>query len=235
MKTVSQRTSDYVRKRLEHELSGHDWHHVERVWKTAAYLQSKEGGNLKVIELAVLLHSAAERDYKAGTDEKVRPLALSGIIDVLDIEEEFKPLIISIIQLCKFRGSETEKPYSLEGKIVQDANWLDSLGAIGIARNFTAGGYIGRKIYDPDIKPKEDLDPLSFIRSKKERTSVAYFYEKAFLIPDMLNTKTGREIAVKRTAYVKDFIKRFLEEWYLQDITEGLSEPLDIAVPAELQ
>jgi uncharacterized protein len=218
MKNVIERTVEFVQKHLADEKSGHDWQHVQRVWKTAVYLQSKEGGNLEVIELAALLHTAAERDYKNPPDEKIRPLALSGIFDVLEIAEDLKPLIISIIQASKFHGAESKIPMTLEAKIVQDANWLDSLGAIGIARNFTAGGYIGRKIFNPRVKLGSGLSRKKLQKKKKESSSIAYFYEKAFVIPSLLSTNTAKHIAAKRVDFIKQFVAQFMQEWDMLDL-----------------
>lgn len=222
----------YVKKRLIEERSGHDWFHVMRVWKLAVFLHKKEGGNLELIELAALLHSAAERDYKNTPDENIRSLAMSGMLDVLGIEDKLKHEIIEIAQLCRYKGVETQVPTTIEGKIVQDANWLDGLGAVGVARCFTAGGYISRGIHNPEQAPR--LIDAKIFKQKKETTSINYFYEKTLQLPNMLNTATAKKLALKRVVYIKKFIEQFMYEWEGNDFEDAeQSEPFGLVLQQE--
>lgn len=216
-KTTVQKTIDYVRSRFLKEGSGHDWQHTRRVWETAKFLQSKEGGNLELIEIAALLHCAAEHDIKHPATDKMRMLTMRGIMDVLEIEEEMQEKIITIAQQCRFKGVDTDKPDTIEGKVVQDANWLEVLGAIGIARIFTAGGYLGRTIYDPDKDPKIKASKDVFQKRRREGTSFNYFYEKAFQVVDFISTPTAKAIAEKRLRFTKEYLKQFLVEWNQED------------------
>lgn len=215
---IIRRALEHVKGRLYKEGSGHDWFHTERIWKMAQYLQSKEGGEAELIELAAILHCAGERDIRNKQNEKGRSHALNGILDVLEIEGELREQIIAIIQLCHFKGKDTERATTLEGKIVQDANFLDVLGALGLARGFTAGGYLGRIIHDPAIKPHPGSSSAVFQKRKEESTSLNYFYEKPLVIVKILNTPTARKIAESRLEFTRLFLKQFHEEWEMKDV-----------------
>lgn len=230
MVSLVAKTADYVRKRLQNEGSGHDWEHTRRIWDMSKRLQAVEGGDLELIELASLLHCAAERDIKKTVDEKVRSLTMQGVLDVLDITEEYKKEIITIAQQCRFKGKDTERPTTLEGKIVQDADWLEGLGAIGVARGFSAGGYLGRKIHDPAISSRANLSKADYLKRKLQGTSINYFYEKSLQLPKYLNTKTAKRVAVKRLQYLKGFLDQFMKEWDVKDFDEALDEPKEIYV-----
>jgi len=205
------KTSDYVRLKLLNEHTGHDWCHVERVWKTAKMLQETEGGNLELLELATLLHDLG--DYKKyNFSEKKGGLALSAMMDVLEIEEEKQRKIIRIISEAEYKGGDTKVPSTIEGKILQDADNLDALGAIGVARTFATGGFIKRMMHDPKRKVRHKLCKEDFQLRKQEGTSLNYFYEKVLKLPSVMNTKKARVIAEKRVEFVKLFIDNFLLE-----------------------
>lgn len=209
-------TAEYVRKQLCNEKTGHDWYHVYRVWQLAKKLQKIEGGDLQLIELSVLLHSAAEPNLKEN-NEKKRSLALWGMLDILELDEAMKNKIITISNQCRYKGAETEVPQTIEGKIVQDANWLDGLGAIGIARVFTAGGYYGRLIHSPETQPVFELNNSGYQKRKLTGTSLNYFFEKTFPVVGRLNTPTAKKIATKRLGFIKKYIEHFTDEWELND------------------
>lgn len=229
-KTLVEKTAEYVKKQLAFEKTGHDWYHVYRVWQVARLLQQHEGGDLELVELATLLHSAAEPNFRENNEHK-RSLAMWGMLDVLEIEEHMKEKIIAIAHQCRFKGAHTERPGSLEGKIVQDANWLDGLGAIGIARVFTAGGFYGRLIHDPDLEPAQNqLDNTAYQKRKLQGTSINYFYDKSLQVVDRLNTATAKQIAAKRVQYIKDFLREFQVEWENKDLAD-----LDHPEPAGVQ
>lgn len=202
----------FVRKKMYSDPSGSDWYHIERVITTARRIQKEEGGDLELIEMAILLHSF--RSYKEHNfNEQKGLLALTGIMDILEISEETQALLHKIIVESQYTGEETRTPRSLEGKIVQDADWLDALGAVGIARTFAAGGHINRMLHDPYKRPRKYLSKADYLYKKTEGTSLNYFYEKLLKLPKLMNTKTARSIAKERERFIKVFIAEFLAEW----------------------
>lgn len=208
-----QKTAEYVKQKLMTEHTGHDWYHVERVWNMAKQIQKAEGGNLELIELVVLLHEFENFRQQYQTSDLKGPFILLGMMDVLDIEKDVQDKIVKIIDESQFNGSETMVPSTIEGKIVQDADWLETIGAIGIARIFATGGYIQRMIHDPKRKPRRKMSKKDYQIRKREGTSFNYFYEKAFKLPKLMNTKLGKAIALKREQYLYNFIEEFLAEW----------------------
>lgn len=207
-----EKTAAYVKKKLYNNPSGHDWYHVERIWKLAKQLQAVEGGNLELIELAALLHNLGDHSDSIFSAEK-GSLILYGMMDILEIEEPLKSNIITIVDEMKFAGHETKPPSTIEGKIVQDANFLDSLGAIGVARQLASGGYHGRPIYDPLIKPRPALSRQEYQFQKGKGTSINNFYEKALRLVSMINTPTARRMAEKRIKFIEKFLEQFKKEW----------------------
>lgn len=211
------KTAAHVEQRLSRDASGHDWFHSYRVWKLAKYLQTKEGGNSELVEMAALLHCAAEHDLRTMQKESLRMYTLMGILDVLEVEGKIREDIINIVQTSHYKGKDTEKPATLEGKIVQDANFLETLGAIGIARAFTAGGYLGRPIHNPVVKPMIRAAKDVYQRRKREGTSINYIYEKPLEIVKILNTETAKKIGAERATFTKLFLDTFLAEWNWHD------------------
>jgi uncharacterized protein len=209
--TLIQKTAVYVKAKLMKEFSGSDWSHIERVWKMAKRLQKEEGGDLELVELAALLHDLG--DYKNYEFNEIKgSLVLHGMMDVLDIDEKDQEKLLKIIDEAQYNGNETKVPPTIEGKILQDADWLEALGAIGIARVFATGGYFRRVIHDPKRKPRKNMSKKDYQLRKQEGTSINYFYEKSFKLVKMMNTKTGREIAKKREQFLKNYIEEFLAE-----------------------
>jgi len=209
--TLIQKTAVYVKAKLQNEFVGSDWYHIERVWKMAKRLQKEEGGVLELVELAALLHDLG--DYKNYEFNEIKgSLVLRGMMDVLDIEEKDQEKLIKIIYEAQYNGNETMVPTTIEGKIIQDADWLEALGAIGIARIFATGGHIKRVIHDPKRKPRKSLSKKDYQLRKQEGTSLNYFYEKSFKLVKMMNTKSGREIAKKREQFLRNYIEEFLAE-----------------------
>lgn len=208
---IINRTIEYVRNILTGEGSGHDWFHVERVWKTAKYLAQKENADLFVVELASLLHDIADwklndGDEKAGL-EKVRVWLFQNGVEQKELER-----ILNIIDQMSFsKELEGKKINTTEGFVVQDADRLDSLGAIGIARTFAYGGNRNRPLYDPDIEPKL-FDNFEEYK-KYKTTSLNHFYEKILLLKDCLNTETAKELGEKRHKFVAQYLEQFLNEW----------------------
>jgi len=212
MSELIKKTAEYVKKKLTNDPTGHDWYHIERVLRMAKRLQAEEGGDLKLIELAVLLHDLG--DYKQYEfDELKGIMVLRGMMDILEIETDLQEKIIKIVDEAQYKGDATVVPQTLEGKIIQDADWLDAMGAVGIARTFSTGGRIKRVIYDPKRKPRKKLSKEDYQRRKTDGTSINYFYEKVLKLPKMMNTKTARDIAEKRAKFIENYIEEFLIEW----------------------
>ncbi len=206
------KATSYVKVQFGNEPTGHDWYHIERVLRMARKLQAVEGGNLELIEILAVLHDLG--DYKNyDFDEKKAQLVLKGMMDIIEVPTQLQSAIIDIVTEIQYRGRDTKKPTSLEAKIIQDADWLDSVGAIGIARIFSTGGRIRRMIHDPKRKPRMNLSSDDYILKKREGTSFNYFYEKTLNLPKILNTDTAKNIAKERIKFLKIYMNQFLEEW----------------------
>jgi uncharacterized protein len=212
---VLRKTEEFVKKELAKESSGHDWWHIYRVWKTAVYIAQYEPVDLFVIQLAAFLHDLD--DYKLRSDRKfLEPILAQGWLRNLKVKEEIIDHVCEIIKDLSFKGSGVETlMQTREGMVVQDADRLDALGAIGIARTFSYGGSKGSLIHDPNEKPKEHA---SFEEYRKHRgTTINHFYEKLLLLKGLMNTETAKRIAEKRHQFLELFLERFYEEWEGKD------------------
>ncbi len=208
LSSLIQKTVAFVKPKLLHDAGGQDWLHTERVWKMAQHLQAQEGGDRETIELAALLHDVG--NYKHyDLNEAKGLLVLQGIMDALGIDSTKQGELLKIIDSARFRGEATLVATSLEGKIIQDADWLDSLGAIGIARNFAYGGKIGRVLHDPKRQVKQDFNHEAYVLKKHEGTSINFFFEKILKLPRMINTKTAKKIAEHRIKFIEIFLEEF--------------------------
>jgi uncharacterized protein len=212
---IIQNTEDFVKKTLANDSGGHDWWHIFRVRKMAKYICGEEGGNLFLIELAALLHDVADWKFHHGNEEKgvqkVRSFLEKQELDSVVIEK-----IAQIIREVSFKGAgHAVSTSSLEAKIVQDADRLDALGAIGIARCFAYGGSQSREIYNPDIKPHLHKDFKEYKKSKG--TTINHFYEKLLLLKDRMNTQTAKKIAEQRHQLMENYLKDFYKEWNLYE------------------
>lgn len=216
-----EKAASYVKLKTYSEPAGHDWFHMQRVARLAKLLQSKEGGSLPLIELTAYLHNVGDINFHEYSEEKGL-LSLFGMMDILEIDEELKHKVLEIVNFSKYRGDETKRAGSIEAKIIQDANWLDSLGAIGVARSFAAGGDLGRNIYDPSIPVRNKLSKAVYQKKKREGTTINSFYEKAFKLPGLMNTATAKKIAEHKIKAVKSFVEQFMKEWDGKDIEEAL-------------
>ncbi len=206
-----ERTASNVRIILSGDGTGHDWWHVHRVWKTARRIGQAEKADLLVVELAALLHDIADWKLHDG-DSTVGPKMAEDWLDSLGLDPTVSQHISQIIADISFKGADVAQPVlSLEGQVVQDADRLDAIGAIGVARAFAYGGAKGRLIYDPDVKPAEHRTAEAYLNSGG--TTVNHFYEKLLLLKDRMNTATGRAIAEKRHRFIEEFLGRFFEEW----------------------
>ena len=202
----------YVGKKLSSDITGHDYHHVDRISKLAKFIAKREKkGDLFLIEIAALFHDIADWKFTGG-DESVGPRLARQFLEKHKVPEEITSEVEFIIRHISYKGGTNKvKMRTIEGMIVQDADRLDSLGAIGIGKAFAYGGFKGRLMYDPKIKPRKYKDLKSYANAKN--TTLNHFYEKLFLISGMMNTKTAKQIAKKREKIQKDFVKEFLNEW----------------------
>jgi len=212
---VIKRTADYVKSKLSGEGSGHDWWHVCRVWKTAIEISNSDGTDLFVIQLAALLHDIADWKFHAG-DDSVGPKLAREWLGKLDVDENVISHVCKIIKGVSFKGAGVKsKIKTKEGMIVQDADRLDAIGAVGIARAFAYGGHKGREIYNPNIKPEKHETFEQY--KNNEGTTINHFYEKLLLLKDLMNTKAARKIAEERHRFMEQYLNKFFKEWEGKD------------------
>lgn len=205
------RTVVFVKKELEGAEGGHDWWHIERVWKLSKQIGRSEEGNLFIIELGALLHDIADSKFYGG-DEEAGPLKAREFLQSLKVNKDLINHIVQIISHISFKGGNAGQTYrSPELDIIQDADRLDAMGAIGIARTFNYGGHRNREIYNPHIKP--DLQMTKDQYKKSTAPTLNHFYEKLLLLKDRMNTETGRKIAEHRHNFMEQFLYAFFNEW----------------------
>lgn len=203
-----QRAQNYVQNKFKNEYSGHDYFHTLRVFKMATRIAECEGADVTVVQLAALLHDVDDRKISPDTYESqanARNFLLSSSVDESTVEH-----ICQIIREISF-GANNSPPSTPEGQCVQDADRLDAIGAIGIARAFAYGGNHNRHMYHPDIKPNENITKEEYVKS--ESTTINHFYEKLFRLTALMNTQTAIQIAKAREAYMKEFVAEFMDEW----------------------
>jgi uncharacterized protein len=211
MKEFLQKTEAYVREKLEGEGTGHDWWHIHRVRNTALSLAKEEKADLFIVELGALLHDIADHKFHDG-DETVGPKVALEWLKSLAVPEDAIHQVCAIIKEVSFKGAKVETPMStIEGEVVQDADRLDAIGAIGIARAFAYGGHKNRELYNPDQDPTLH-DSFEAYKNDKGAT-INHFYEKLFLLKDRMNTKTAKRIAEERHQFMKEYVERFMSEW----------------------
>jgi uncharacterized protein len=207
---VIKKTASFVRKTLENDNTGHDWWHIERVYNTAVHIAKKEKANMFVVELAALLHDIADWKFHQG-DEKAGGRKSREWLASLKVDEEVITAVCDIVDNIGFKGGVKNNIKTIEGKVVQDADRLDAMGAVGISRVFAYGGHKGRPIYNPEEKAKVYK---SFSQYKNASpSSINHFYEKLLLLKDLMNTKTGKKLAKKRHDFLKVYLKNFFKEW----------------------
>ncbi len=206
-----EQTIDYVKNELEGAETGHDWFHIERVYKNALNLLKTEQANEQVVILGALLHDIADSKFHNG-NETVGPKKAYEFMTAIEIEDEVKDHVVKIIENISFKGGNFEKKfYSKELEIVQDADRLDAIGAIGIARTFNYGGFKNNALHNPEIPPKLNMTKEEY---KNHRgTTINHFYEKLLLLKDLMNTETGKQLAQKRHEYMEGFLEQFFAEW----------------------
>ncbi|HCD18805.1 HD domain-containing protein [Macrococcoides caseolyticum] len=200
-------TEDFAKDIHKHDSSGHDFAHIDRVRKLALYIGEHEGADLFIVEMAALLHDTVDEKL---FNEQSAWERLDHFYTTTGLSDTQKAQINHILCYMSFKGGANEgKLKSLEGFVVQDADRIDALGAIGIARTFMFAGKFGEAMYDPEIQPREDLSNY-----RTPGTAINHFYEKLFKLIHLMNTETGRQIAQSRNDYMQQFIDTFLQEWY---------------------
>ncbi len=205
---ILEKTRDFVKDKMYKEGSGHDWFHVERVCNMAKYLAQKESADMFVVEMTALLHDIDDWKFSDVYNTTVTEEFLKSV----EVSEEDSNRILNIIKTMSYKGGVVDSTQNtIEGMVVQDADRLDALGAIGIARAFAYGGSKNRSMYDPSIKPI-DFKSLDEVKNKDNHT-INHFYEKLFKLKDLMNTNTAKEIAKKRHKYMENFIEEFYSEW----------------------
>ena len=203
----------FVKNQLAHAEGGHDWFHIERVYKNALLIaeEEEEECDLSVVKLAALLHDIADSKFHDG-DESVGPKTARTFLESQNVSEDIILHVIAIIENISFKGGNFEKKFnSKELEIVQDADRLDALGAIGIARTFNYGGFKNRPLYNPNIQPNLNMNKEEYKNS--ESPTLNHFYEKLLLLKDKMNTETGKKIAQKRHDFMVTFLSQFYAEW----------------------
>jgi len=204
-------TIDFVKQTLENAEAGHDWFHIERVYKTAININKVEKGNALVVALAALLHDIADPKFNNG-DEELGPSIAEDFLKSIAVAEDIISHVKLIIQNMSFKNSFDEAGFtSMEMQIVQDADRLDAIGAIGIARAFTYGGFKNRVLYNPAIKPEQHLTKESY--KNTSAPTINHFYEKLLLLKDMMNTEAGKAIAIERHNFILQYLEHFYKEW----------------------
>ncbi len=208
---VVAKTISFVKETLADAEGGHDWSHIERVWKMAKQIREEEGeGDLMTIELAAILHDISDAKFNGGDDEIGSQLAYNFLVKN-DIQTERCEHIQAIIKYVSFKGGFLQdRINSIEFQIVQDADRLDAIGAIGIARAFNYGGFKNRPIYDPSIPLQDYEDSKAY--HKSATPTINHFYEKLLKLKDLMNTNTGKRITLERHDFMLLFLERFYDE-----------------------
>ncbi len=206
-----QKTIKFVKQKLENAESGHDWFHIERVYKNALLIAKNENCDPIIVELGALLHDIADSKFHDG-DETIGPKTARNFLESENVDEEIIKKVVFIIENISFKGGNFDaKTPSIELEIVQDADRLDAIGAIGIARTFNYGGFKNRQIYNPEILPNLTMTKQQYKNS--DAPTINHFYEKLLLLKDKMNTETGKKIAQERHKFMEIFLKQFYNEW----------------------
>jgi len=208
---IIQKTIEYVKETLFEAEGGHDWWHIYRVWKLSKRIAASENANLFVVELSALLHDIADSKFHNG-NEDLGAIKAREFLKTLGVDKSVILHVVSIVSNISFKGgNEVRQFQSLELDIVQDADRLDALGAIGIARTFNYGGFKNREIYNPNILPRLNMTKDEY--KKSTSPTLNHFYEKLLLLKDRMNTFTGKEIAEQRHHFMQTYLEEFYREW----------------------
>lgn len=209
---IIEKTIDFVQNALRGAEGGHDWFHTQRVFKSSLFIAKDEkDADPLVVGLGALLHDIADSKFHDG-DESLGPQMARDFLGELGVKKPIIDHVVLIIENISFKGGNHDQNFkSTELDIIQDADRLDALGAIGIARTFNYGGFKNRPLYDPAIPPKLDMTKEEY--KKSEAPTINHFYEKLLLLKDRMNTETGKQLAKKRHEFMEAFLKEFYEEW----------------------
>jgi uncharacterized protein len=206
-------TISFVKKELKNAEGGHDWFHIERVLKNTILISREEKVDVFVVSLAALLHDIADPKFYNG-DETIGPKIATEFLKKENVDSKTITHVTNIIKYISFKNSfdtASEKFTSIELKVVQDADRLDAIGAIGIARCFNYGGFKNRALYDPEIIP--DLNMTKEQYKNSDAPTINHFYEKLLLLKDQMNTTSGKKIAAQRHAFMETYLQQFYDEW----------------------
>lgn len=208
---IISKTITFVKGQLENAEGGHDWFHIERVYKNAILIAKEEVCNLQVVQLSALLHDIADSKFHNG-DETIGPKIARQFLESEKVPDAIINHVVLIIENISFKGGNFDKKFhSAELDIVQDADRLDAIGAIGIARAFNYGGFKNRALYDPEIAPNTNMTIDEYKNS--QAPTLNHFYEKLLLLKDKMNTSTGKKIAKERHRFMENFLAQFYAEW----------------------
>ena len=208
---IVHKTILFVQEKLENAEGGHDWFHIERVYKNALLIAENEVCDVSIVKLAALLHDIADSKFHDG-DETIGPKIAREFLESENVNVVTIQHVINIIENLSFKGGKTEKTFSsVELDIVQDSDRLDAIGAIGIARTFNYGGFKNRPLYNPNIAPNLHMSKEEYKNS--EAPTINHFYEKLLLLRDKMNTETGKKIAQERHQFMINFLSQFYAEW----------------------
>ncbi|MCY1636259.1 HD domain-containing protein [Marinifilum sp. D737] len=208
---IINQTVEFVKQTLANAEGGHDWWHIYRVWKTAKHLAEDEKVDLFVVELGALLHDIADSKFHNG-DESVGPKKAREFLSSVETDEDVIVHVEQIISNISFKGGkEAQKFKSLELDVIQDADRMDAIGAIGIARTFNYGGHKNREIYNPEIEPNLNMTKEEYKNSSAP--TINHFYEKLLLLKDRMNTKAGKALAEQRHQFMEQYLNQFYREW----------------------
>ncbi len=209
---IINKTAAFVRQELEQAEGGHDWWHTYRVWQNSKLISRSVGsnGDSLIIELGALLHDIADSKFHDG-DENIGPEKAKTFLESLHLSQDIIDHVVNIVRYISFKNDWEERPFnSLELEIVQDADRLDAIGAVGIARAFSFGGHKGNPLYDPDIAPHTAMDKETY--KKRNGPTINHFYEKLLLLKDRMNTPEGKSIAEERHQFMETFLQQFFAE-----------------------
>jgi uncharacterized protein len=208
------KTIAYVKQELKDAEAGHDWFHIERVYNLAMMIAKTESCDIKVVQYGALLHDIADSKFHDG-DETIGSKKASNFLKSINESDEVINHVIKIIENISFKGGNFKQDFkSKELDIVQDADRLDAMGAIGIARTFNYGGFKNMPLYDPEIKPNLNMDKNTYKKSKAP--TINHFHEKLLLLKDRMNTNKGSEIAQIRHNFMVDYLQQFENEWHVK-------------------
>ncbi|MBW1658004.1 HD domain-containing protein [Flavobacterium quisquiliarum] len=205
------KTIAFVKEKLNDAEGGHDWFHIERVYKNALLIAKDTACDLTVVQLGALLHDIADSKFHNG-DETIGPKTARVFLEAENVSEEIIAHVVNIIENISYKGGNFERKFSsVELDIVQDADRLDAIGAIGVARAFNYGGFKNRALYNPEIAPVTNMTKEEY--KKNNAPTINHFYEKLLLLKDKMNTEKGKEIAAERHRFMESFLAQFYAEW----------------------